>query len=294
MRESRTSLSLQSEEPRQPVRGGGTGRAILVALLLLLLAGLGFLGYEVRRRADAVERQVASLSAQTGQAAALSRQALERAAQAEASARAAAEGRQLAETQTAEAREQADAAQREATSARETAARAEAEAAQVRKKAEAELNRLEAALGQIAETRRTALGVVMNLGSDYLKFEFDKAELRPEDRELLSRVAGILLTAQDYTVSVNGHTDDVGTAEYNQKLSARRAQAVRDYLVKSGLPAEIFDVTGHGKALPLVRGTSEEARAKNRRVELGIASSRITYGRSATDGGAKPRPRQDP
>jgi outer membrane protein OmpA-like peptidoglycan-associated protein len=294
-----TSLGLQSEEPSEPVRGGGTGRALLVALLLLLLAGLGFLAYEVRRRADAVERQLADVSAQTGQAAALSRQAIERAAQAEAAARAAAEGRQLAETQTAEARQETDAARQEtdaarqeATSARETAARAEAEAAQVRKKAEAELNRLEAALGQIAETRRTALGVVMNLGSDYLKFEFDKADLRPEDRELLSRVAGILLTSEDYTVSVNGHTDDVGSASYNQKLSARRAQAVRDYLVKSGLPAEIFDVTGHGKSLPLVRGTSEEARAKNRRVELGIASTRITYGRSATDKGTKPK--QDP
>jgi len=280
MRESRsTSLGLQSEEPSEPVRRSGTGRAILVALLLLLLAGLGFLGYEIRRRADAVERQLAGLSAQTGQAAALSQQALERAAQAEASARAAAEGRQLAETRTAEARAEADAAQQEATSARETAARAEAEVAQVRKKAEAELSRMEAALGQIAETRRTALGLVMNLGSDYLKFDFDKADLRPEDRELLSRVAGILLTSQDYTVSVNGHTDDVGTAAYNQKLSERRAEAVRDYFVKSGLPAEIFSVTGHGKALPLVPGASEAARAKNRRVELAIASTRIRYGR---------------
>lgn len=266
-------------------RGSRTG--LLVALLLLLLlAGLGFLGYEIRRRADALERQLATVSARTEEAAALSRQALERAAHAEASARAAAEGRQLAETQTAEARQQADAARhetdaarQEATSARETAARAQAEAAQVRKKAEAELNRLEAALGQIAETRRTALGLVMNLGSDYLKFEFDKADLRQEDRELLSRIAGILLTSQDYTISVNGHTDDVGTQAYNQNLSERRAKAVRDYLVKAGLPAEILSVTGHGKALPLVPGSSEEARAKNRRVELAIASTRIRYGR---------------
>lgn len=279
-----TSLSLQDEETSETARGSRTG--LLVALLLLLLAGLGFLGYEIRRRADALERQLATVSARTEEAAALSRQALERAAHAEASARAAAEGRQLAETQTAEARQQADAARhetdaarQEATSARETAARAQAEAAQVRKKAEAELNRLEAALGQIAETRRTALGLVMNLGSDYLKFEFDKADLRQEDRELLSRIAGILLTSQDYTISVNGHTDDVGTQAYNQNLSERRAKAVRDYLVKAGLPAEILSVTGHGKALPLVPGSSEEARAKNRRVELAIASTRIRYGR---------------
>jgi outer membrane protein OmpA-like peptidoglycan-associated protein len=282
-----SSLSLQDEETSEPARGRGTGRTILIALLLiLLLAGLGFLGYEIRRKADAVERQIAGLSAQADQAAALSRQAIERSAQAEAAAREAAEGRQVAEAQTTEARQAADAAREEATTARdeattarETAARAQAEAAEVRKKAEAELNRLEAALGQIAETRRTALGLVMNLGSDYLKFEFDKAELRPADRELLSRIAGILLTADDYTISVNGHTDDVGSQAYNQDLSERRAKAVRDYLVKAGLPAEIVSVTGHGKALPLVAGSSDAARAKNRRVELAIASTRIRYGR---------------
>ena len=103
----------------------------------------------------------------------------------------------------------------------------------------------------------------MNLGSDYLKFDFDKAELRAGDRELLSRIAGILATSQDYTVSVNGHTDDVGTPEYNQKLSLRRAQAVRDYLVQAGLPPGILSVTGHGKSRPLVprrvrRGPREE------------------------------------
>ena len=72
----------------------------------------------------------------------------------------------------------------------------------------------------------------MNLGGDHLKFEFNKADLSARDRELLSRIAGILVTAHDYTISVNGHTDDVGTDAYNQKLSERRAQAVRDYLVR--------------------------------------------------------------
>ena len=93
------------------------------------------------------------------------------------------------------------------------------------------------------------------------------------------RVAGILLTSPDYSVSVNGHADDVGTEEYNQKLSERRAQAVRDYLAKAGLPPEILSVTGHGTKRPLVPGTSEAARAKNRRVELGIVNTRILYGR---------------
>jgi outer membrane protein OmpA-like peptidoglycan-associated protein len=227
----------------------------------------------------AVERQLAIVSGKADESSAVARQALERAVAADAAARAAAEGRQVAEAQTAEARQQAEAARQEAGSARETTARAQAEADRVRKKAEAEVNRLEAALGQVAETRRTALGLVMNLGSDHLKFEFDKAELRPEDRELLSRIAGIILTSHDYTISVNGHTDNVGSEAYNQKLSERRAEAVRDYLVKSGLSAEIFTVTGYGKTLPLVAGASEAARAKNRRVELGLVNTQIRYGR---------------
>jgi outer membrane protein OmpA-like peptidoglycan-associated protein len=281
-----TSLSLRSDEPREPERRGGRATGVLVALLVLLLAGLGLLGYWAVRRERAFERQMADLTVKVEESSALARQALERAAAAETASRAAAEGRQAAEAQTAtakeetaSARQEADTARQDATSARETAARAQAEADKIRKQAEAEVNRLQAALGQIAETRRTALGLVMNLGSDHLKFEFDKAELMQADRELLSRIAGIILTSHDYTISVNGHTDDVGSAAYNQGLSERRAQAVRDYLVKAGLPAEIFTVEGHGKSLPLVPGSSEAARAKNRRVELGLVNTQIRYKR---------------
>ncbi len=275
-----TSLSLRSDERNEPARGPGAGLLILLLLLLAGVAGLGFLAYRGRQRTISLERQVANLDARTVQAEAAARQAMERAAAAETAARAAAEGRQTAEAKTADAVKEAEAAHQEASTANEAAARAQAEAQRIRAQAEAEVNRLQAALGQIAETRRTALGLVMSLGSDHLKFEFDKADLRPEDRELLSRVAGILLTSHDYTISVNGHTDDVGSAEYNQKLSLRRAEAVRDYFVKGGLAPGILSVQGYGKTLPLVRGTSEVARAKNRRVELGIVNTRIRYGKS--------------
>jgi outer membrane protein OmpA-like peptidoglycan-associated protein len=287
MPEKPTTLSLQSGEPREARRGGRAAFVALAALLLLLLAATGFLGREILRRADALERQVAGLSARMDQAEAVSRQSADRATAAEASAASAAQARQQAEAQTTLAREEAASARVQTASALEAAAQAQVEADRIRKQAEAEVNRLEAALGQVADTRRTALGLVMNLGSDYLKFEFDKAELRPEDRELLSRIAGILATSQDYTVSVNGHTDDVGSDEYNQKLSERRAEAVRDYLVKAGLPPGILSVTGHGKSRPLVPGTTEQARAKNRRVELGIVNTRIQYGRP---GETKPPP----
>ena len=288
-----TGLSLTDETTRETTRETAReGRGGLVALVVLLsgtLAGLGYLGFQMLQRMDAVERQLAVLQSRSDAAAAEARAAADRASTAETAAKAAAEGRVWAEAQTADARHEADtarqdataaqqqatAAQHDAATAREVAARAQAEADAFRKKAEAEVVRLEGALGQIAETRRSALGLVMNLGSDYLKFEFDDAELRPEDRELLSKVAGILMTSKDYMLSVNGHTDDVGTAEYNQKLSERRAQAVRDYLVKAGISADILSVEGHGKSLPLVKGTTDAARAKNRRVELGIVYMQI-------------------
>jgi outer membrane protein OmpA-like peptidoglycan-associated protein len=274
-----TSLSLREDESREPVRRTSRGLIVLLVLLILALAGMGLVGYRIVERTTAMEQQITVLSAKADETAALAKQAMDRATASETAARTAAELRQAAEVETAGAKQEADAARQEATSAKETAAQAQAEAAAIRKKAEAEVNRLEAALGQVAETRRTALGLVMNLGSDHLKFEFDKADLRPEDRELLSRIAGIILTSHDYTISVNGHTDDVGSDAYNQTLSERRAQAVRDYLVKAGLPAQILTVQGHGKSLPLVRGTSDAARAKNRRVELGLVNTQIRYGR---------------
>jgi outer membrane protein OmpA-like peptidoglycan-associated protein len=274
-----------SDDTRERDRGGRKVAGVVAFLLVVLLGGVGFLGWEQWRRTAAIEAQLAALSEKMERATLASQQALERAAAAEAAARAAAEGRQAAEAQTGQAQADADAARKQAVTALETAAGAQAEADRVRKQAEAELDRLQESLSQIAETRRTALGVVMNLNSDYLKFDFDKADLHPSDKELLSRVAGILMTSPDYTVSVNGHTDDVGTDEYNRKLSERRAQSVRDYLVKSGLPAGIFTVTGEGKKRPLVAGASEKARARNRRVELGIVNTKILYGRPGITAG---------
>jgi outer membrane protein OmpA-like peptidoglycan-associated protein len=273
-----TKLSLHDDD-REPARGSSKGLVLLVVLLLLAVAGMGLYGYRVFQRMALLEEQVATLTRESSESATIARQAAQQAAAAESSARLAAEGRQVAEAQTADALKQADAARQEATTATEAAAKAEAEAERIRKRAEAEVGRLETALGQIAETRRTALGLVMNLGSDHLKFEFDKADLRTSDRELLSRIAGILMTSQDYTISVNGHTDDVGSDAYNLKLSERRAAAVRDYLIKAGLPADIVSVEAHGKSVPLVPGTSDAARAKNRRVELGLVNTQIRYGR---------------
>jgi outer membrane protein OmpA-like peptidoglycan-associated protein len=256
---------------------------VLTVVFLLVAAGLGYLGLRVLDRLDAIESQVTTLGEEASRAATASTEALEQARRAEDSARAAAEGREVAEENSLRAQVTAATAQAEAATAQEQARLAREEAERIRQEAEAELTRLEEALSKVVETRRTALGLVLNLGEDSIKFDFDKAELKPKERELLSRIAGILLTSSDYTVSVNGHTDDVGTDDYNQTLSERRASAVHQYLLEAGVPAEIMTVAGWGKTKPRVEGTTEAARAKNRRVELGIVNSRVNYRSAAFD-----------
>jgi outer membrane protein OmpA-like peptidoglycan-associated protein len=232
-----------------------------------------------------MERQMGELQARLEQAqkneeqaAELSRSAFAQAFQAQQSARAADAGKTQAEDAKAEAVKDADQARQTAASASEEAKAAREEADQIKQRREAELERLQNALEKIGDTQRTTLGLVMTLGSDSVKFDFDKADLRPENRELLSRIAGVLLTAYGFRIQVFGHTDDVGTDQYNQTLSERRAQAVRDYLVQAGVSPDIMTARGFGKSSPRVPSNGPEARSKNRRVEIGIVDSVINYG----------------
>ncbi|HVS01831.1 MAG TPA: OmpA family protein, partial [Thermoanaerobaculia bacterium] len=195
-----------------------------------------------------------------GEAAAASRQAIAdrvRATMAAADAELAGQARQAADQRSADALLKAEQAFLEAE-------RAKREAREMRQRREQELDRLARALDQIAATRRTALGLVMDLG-DSIEFDFDRAELRPQNRELLARIAGVLMTAEDFAIQVYGHTDDVGGVAYNQQLSERRASAVREYLVATGVDPQVISRVGYGKSRPLVEGTDPQARQRNRR-----------------------------
>ncbi|MBL8212357.1 MAG: OmpA family protein [Bryobacterales bacterium] len=142
---------------------------------------------------------------------------------------------------------------------------------------QSELDRMQQALNQVAPTVRTPSGMVMQLADDSFKFDFDSAALKPANREVLSRIAGILLASEGYRLFIDGHTDDTGTDAYNQQLSERRTGSVRDYMVKAGVPANSITVKGFGKSNPLVSAKTQEARAKNRRVEIGIVDTIIDY-----------------
>lgn len=261
----------QAKSPNQ--RGiSKTGVMLFVGLALVVV---GILSYLILSRLERINQEVSHLNTQVQEtnlkasnASSKAASALDRAAQAEQNAQQAASERDQAEKAKAQFQQQAQAAQQQAQ-------QAEQKAESYRQEREAELDRLQQALGQIASTRRTAMGVVMTLGSKSIRFAFDKSTLRPEDKEVLSRIAGILSTLRGYQIYVYGYTDDIGTREYNLELSDRRAKAVYDYLVQNGLDPSIMSTKGFGEADPLVPGNSEKARAVNRRVEIGIVDSTI-------------------
>ncbi|HUL16872.1 MAG TPA: OmpA family protein [Terriglobales bacterium] len=265
----------EAEEGRHGEIEGNSLAKIGVALGVLALGVSLGIGIAVLRSERRVEREMARVSQQAAQAQQQSQTLAQQASQAAASAQTAAQQRDLAKEAQAESDAQAQSAIEQAAAAQQKAQQATEEAEEYRKQREAELTQLQAALGQIADTKRTAIGLVMTLDSKSIRFDFNKAEIKPQYREILNRVAGILLAFKGFTISVYGYTDDIGTQGYNLKLSERRASAVRDFLVGAGIPKTIIKTKGFGKADPRVQGDSEEARAANRRVEIGIVDSTL-------------------
>lgn len=265
-----------SSNPRRETTYGQAGRISMVSMLsLVAIVGIVLFCALVFVRLSKMETQLTRIGDEMKTAGQKSEEASReanaarlRASQAEENALEAARVRSEAEQEKLRFEAQAQSAESELSSLR-------TEAEEMRRKQEAELDRLEKALSRVVETRRTALGVVMSLGNESIKFDFDQARLKPENRELLSRIAGILLTSADYRIDVYGHTDDVGTEEYNQSLSERRAQAVRDYLVEAGVDPAIISTEGYGKSRPRAEGIDEQARSRNRRVEIAVVNTRI-------------------
>jgi outer membrane protein OmpA-like peptidoglycan-associated protein len=99
-------------------------------------------------------------------------------------------------------------------------------------------------------------------------FEFDRADIKPESEVELLEVVRLLQAHPKWKVEVQGHTDSVGTAMYNQQLSQRRAEAVRQFLIQRGIKAERIQAKGYGSSRPIAPNTTEEGRALNRRTEI--------------------------
>jgi len=125
----------------------------------------------------------------------------------------------------------------------------------------------------ILQTRDTARGLIVNM-SDVL-FDTAKFSLRPEAREKLAKVAGIVSGHPGLRLDVEGHTDNVGGDDYNQQLSEQRGSAVRDYLTQQGMPANSVSTKGFGKTQPVASNETASGRQQNRRVELVISGEII-------------------
>ncbi|MGD2167400.1 MAG: OmpA family protein [Gammaproteobacteria bacterium] len=177
-------------------------------------------------------------------------------------AAAAAEATRIANEAAAEraAQAAAEAELARAAAAEEAARRAEAAANQA---ARDDLrNRLNAAL----PTRESDRGLVSEIGG--VQFATGAATINPGARESLARFAGIVAAFPRLQFSIEGHTDNVGSAETNNELSYRRASAVRDYLIGQGIDPSRIDVMGFGFTRPAASNDTVEGRARNRRVEI--------------------------
>ena len=274
-------LSAQRQSDRS-AKARGFASSALGAIAMGLVLALCVLGIWLFRSARRMDRRVAQLSQQVdrlnrrvGGAEQQSQSLADQAAQAAASAKAAAQQRDEAKQAEESSAAQAQSALQAAATAQEEAKQAEQKAEEYRKQHEEELEQLQQVLGQIAETHRTAVGLVMTLGEKSIRFDFDKADVKPQYRDTLNRIAGVLMTLKQYSIYVYGYTDDVGSSDYNLKLSARRADAVRDALVQAGINSAVITTKGFGKSDPRVKGDDPKARSANRRVEIGLVDSRI-------------------
>jgi outer membrane protein OmpA-like peptidoglycan-associated protein len=150
-------------------------------------------------------------------------------------------------------------------------------AAREKSQAEAEKTELRAKLllqfNAILQTRDTARGLIVNM-SDVL-FDTAKFSLRPEAREKLAKVAGIISGHPGLRLDVEGHTDNVGGDDYNQELSEQRGSAVRDYLTEQGMQQGSVTTKGFGKTQPTATNDTAPGRQQNRRVELVISGEVI-------------------
>ncbi len=192
---------------------------------------------------------------------------------AEQAKREAEQARQQAEAARADALAQEQAAQSQALQAQQTAQQAEQARQQTEQQAQETRERLLQQLNQVLQTRESARGLIVDM-PDVL-FDTGQHTLKVGARERLAKVAGILLAYPDLHVNVEGHTDNVGGVEFNQRLSEERANAVRAFLVEQGVRPENIESHGVGMSEPVASNSTREGRQMNRRVDLVVSGQSI-------------------
>jgi outer membrane protein OmpA-like peptidoglycan-associated protein len=226
------------------------------------------------QRAAAEQERVAAeqARAQAEQAQQEAQQEAQQAAAAQAQAQQQLQQAQQAQQQLAQQAQQSQLQAQQADQAR----------VQAEQQAEQQRQRLLQQLNQVLQTKDTAKGLIVNV-SDVL-FDTGQSTLKPGAKVRLAKVAGIILAYPDLQLEVDGYTDSVGGDDFNQRLSERRADAVRDFLVSQGVAANNVTARGYGKGDPIASNDTAAGRQLNRRVEMVVNGSAI--GQNGSPAGA--------
>ena len=121
------------------------------------------------------------------------------------------------------------------------------------------------------EAERARLEQLINqIMSEDVYFDFDRSELTEKAKELLAQVGELLLKEQRFTITIEGHTDDRGTEDYNFTLGAKRAMKVKEFLAAYGIENSRMESVSYGKEAPKAQGETEEAYSQNRRANFRV------------------------
>jgi outer membrane protein OmpA-like peptidoglycan-associated protein len=203
--------------------------------------------------------------------------------QAEEAQKAAQQQLQEAEAARKAAQQQQQAYAQEAEQARLKAQQADEARSAAERQREELRARLLQQLNTVLQTRDTAEGLIATM-PDVL-FDTGRYTLKPTARERLAKVAGILLAYPDLRLKIEGFTDNVGSDDFNQRLSEKRAATVRDYLVQQGVPMDNVAALGMGKSNPVASNATAAGRQQNRRVDLIVSGESIqTLGQAPASG----------
>ncbi len=118
--------------------------------------------------------------------------------------------------------------------------------------------------------------LILSMSEDIL-FDFDSYSVKNSVKDSLDGLAKALKENRDIKLKIDGHTDFIGTEQYNYNLSLKRANSIKNYLVTKGVNKNNISIEGHGKQNPVATNKTEEGRAKNRRVEFIISRDEVVF-----------------